>query len=40
MKLLTYSYNNVISLGCIIDKFKIVNISKSSNGTLPDNLVD
>mgnify|MGYP001166677307 CR=1 FL=1 len=40
MKLLTYSYNNVKSLGCIIDKSKIINVSKSSNRTLPDNLAD
>jgi fumarylacetoacetate (FAA) hydrolase len=40
MKFLTYSYNGVKSLGCIIDKSNIINVSKSSNGKLPNNLAD
>ena len=40
MKFLTYSFNGLKSLGCIINQSSIVNISKASNETLPNNLND
>ena len=40
MKFLTYSFNGVQLLGCIINQSSIVNISKASNKALPNNLND
>ena len=40
MKFLTYSYNGIKALGCLIDQSDVLNISHLSNGDIPNNLSD
>jgi len=40
MKFLTYSYNGIKALGCLINQSDVLNISHLSNGDIPNNLSD
>ena len=40
MKFLTYSYNGIKALGCLIDQSDVLNISHLSSGNIPNNLSD
>ena len=40
MKFLTYSYNGIKALGCLINQSDVLNISHLSSGNIPNNLSD